>query len=120
MVARTGRLICRTLAKRKAQMRNKGLNIFNVFFTSLVVAENQLGNDMLVFGSRDNGLWGRSEGDIIWNRLDPTETERRTRTNTVSDTTMPSMSKRRSIQEVLTHRWCDWRYCTTMDDVHHQ
>ena len=83
MVARTGRLICRTLAKRKAQMRNKGLNIFNVFFTSLVVAKNQLGNDMLVFGSRDNGLWGRSEGDVIWNRLDPTKTVRRTRTNTV-------------------------------------
>jgi hypothetical protein len=56
------RLICRTLAKRKTQMRNKGFNIFNVFFTSLVVAESQLGNNMLVFGSRDNGLWGRSEG----------------------------------------------------------
>jgi hypothetical protein len=77
------RLICSTLAKRKAQMRNKGFNVFNVLFTRVVVPENQLGNNMLVFGSRYNGLWGRSEGDVIWNRLDPTKTVRRTRTNTV-------------------------------------
>jgi hypothetical protein len=84
------RLICCTLYKRKAQMRNKGFNIFNVFFTSLVVAESQLGNNMLVFWSRNNGLWARSEGDVIWNRLDPTETVRRTRTNKVSDMTISS------------------------------
>jgi hypothetical protein len=94
----TDRLICRTSAKRKAQMRNKGFNVFIVFFTCLVVAENQLGNNMLVFGSRDNGLWERSEEDVTWNRLDPTETVRRTRTNTVSDMTMSSMSKHRSMR----------------------